>query len=188
MYGDDDAPQLYALEEELHLSIDALPLLGDEGRIVPLSFIAGENGNHKIWLNDVTGMEDTEIVLEDLFTEETQVLTENAVYNFEASVSDIPERFLVHIGNTVTGYGDLREELQCNIYSFGNDVYVRRDGMAAEKTITIQLFDMYGRTISEKTYAPSHLDRIKTYVHKNIVVVRVISDDGRVISKKVYIN
>ena len=188
IYGDDNAPQLYAQEEELHLSIDALPPLAGEGRIVPLSFMAGENGSHKIWLADVTGMEDTEIVLEDLFTEKTYVLTENTAYNFEASVSDIPERFLIHIGNTVTGYGDLREELQCNIYSFGNDVYVRRDGLAARQTITIQLFDVYGRTISEKTYPPAHLDKIKTYVHKNIVVVRVISDDGRVISKKVYIN
>ncbi len=186
-YGDENAPQLYLQENVFELSIDALPNLTDAGKIIPLNFIAGENGQHVLMLKDLAGLEDIDIILEDLFTDHSQILSENPLYSFNASVSDSPDRFLLHIGVIVTGKDEIEDESQYSIYSLEKTIYIKRNGNAKDQDIVVQLFDIYGRLISEKSFSPSHLDRINTNIDYNIVIVRVIDEKGEMTSGKVLV-
>jgi len=186
-YGDENSPQLYLQESVFELSIDALPDLTGNGKIIPLNFIAGANGQHELLLKDLVGLEDVDIILEDLFTDHSHIFSIDPLYRFTASLSDSPDRFLLHIGATVTGKDEIKEESLYSIYSVEKTIYIKRNGKAKDQNIDVQLFDIYGRVISEKSFSPSHLDRINTNIDYNIVIVRVIGEKGEMVSEKVFI-
>jgi len=186
-YGDENSPQLYLQESVFELSIDALPDLTGNGKIIPLNFIVGTNGQHELMLKDLVGLEDVDIILEDLFTDHSHIFSIDPLYRFTASLSDSPDRFLLHIGATVTGKDEIKEESLYSIYSVEKTIYIKRNGKAKDQNIDVQLFDIYGRVISEKSFSPSHLDRINTNIDYNIVIVRVIGENGEMVSEKVFI-
>jgi hypothetical protein len=187
-FGDIYSPQFYMKEGNLSLSINALPDLSDEGKTIPLEFIPGENGQYKINLINLTGLDGKEIVLEDKLTESFHVISEEPSYSFWSNIDDSPDRFLLHIGKTITGIKDPAESISdYNIYSFNKIVHIQRSGVAESQNIKVQLIDIYGRILSEKSFGPSIENFIKTNLNNSVVIVKVLDDNGKVITEKVLI-
>lgn len=186
-YGDEDAPQISLPVSEFELSVNAIPELPEEGKMLPISFLAGESGQQKLVLKEFVGLEEVEVVLEDLFADYLHVLSKDSLYVFDASVSDPADRFLLHIGRMVTYDEEIEIKTRYSIYSYNKTVYIKSVGSANLQNITVQLFDIYGRIISEKSFAPSELYKLNTHINNNIVIVRLIEKNGQVYSEKVFI-
>lgn len=182
-FGTASEPQLYFYENDLKLSIDAKPELTAEDLVIPLYFEAGKNGTHALSLKEVSGMESTGILLEDLVQQEIQDLHQAPVYQFEASKNDSPDRFLLHINPTITAI-DEPDELLYSIYSSRNQIYITYTGQA--RPGKVQVIDMYGRTIYYKQLENSSLNRIIPGVEYGYLIVRII-DKETVITKKVFV-
>ncbi|MCB2206904.1 MAG: S8 family serine peptidase [Bacteroidetes bacterium] len=186
-FGDVYSPQFYATENDLILSIDALPYLSEEGKTIPLGFVAGENGMHEIILKGFAGLEHTDVILEDMLSEELHLISEIPNYSFFANTNDPPDRFLLHIGSVITDTPVNEGASDYHIYSSNKIIYIKRSGTAANQKVAVQLIDIYGRIVSEVSFTPAHLNQIVTQIEDNIIIVRVVSEEGLVIAGKVFI-
>ncbi|HEY9114113.1 MAG TPA: GEVED domain-containing protein [Bacteroidales bacterium] len=181
-FGDYDAPQLYAVEADEALSIDALPVLYEE-RIVSLNFKAGADGDHMLKLKEFENFESTELWLEDLETETLHELTFNPEYVFYADINQAPERFLLHFNPQATGIIQTMEN-NYSIYSWKNSVYIKNPDLASNTTI--EIVDMYGRLVYQGKLHPVSLNKIDLNLSNSNLIVR-LADNGNVMVQKVFI-
>jgi hypothetical protein len=179
-------PQVYAIIPDEKLSLNSLPELnpGDE-RVIEVGYKVGKDGNQTL-VADVSGLEDTEVLLEDLLLNEFQSLNSNPVYTFKGSVGDEPYRFRLHLNRSVTGI-DNNVATDVRAYAFHKNLYIASKGDLVNETKHLTVVDMMGRTILDKTIPPGELVRVPMNLSNAYVVVRVISND-KVYTTKVFIN
>jgi hypothetical protein len=178
-------PQVYAIIPDEKLSLNSLPELnpGDE-RVIEVGYKVGKDGNQTL-VADVSGLEDTEVLLEDLLLNEFQSLNSNPVYTFKGSVGDEPYRFRLHLNRSVTGI-DNNVATDVRAYAFHKNLYIASKGDLVNETKHLTVVDMMGRTILDKTIPPGELVRVPMNLSNAYVVVRVISND-KVYTTKVFI-
>lgn len=187
LFGDADAPQLYMVQEGREQSINYLFSLGEEEKVVPMSFKAGVDGEQTIHA-DLEKLPGTAVSIEDLQTGLFQDLVKYPVYLFSASNEDDPNRFLLHFKSTTFGFdepGASGEEI--HIYTYGKNVYVRSTGKAINLYGTLELFDLFGRNVQQLQLDKSELvvvpvDKMNTYL-----IARVIKGN-MIITKRLFIN
>ena len=183
MFGLEEAPQLYLVEEEREQSIDYLASLQDS-RTVALSFIAGKDGEQTFTAH-LENFGSTAVILEDLSNGTIQDLGNNPVYVFEASPSDNPNRFKVHFYANPNGIGDSNLSEETNIYARDKNIYISF-AENLNKSGNVIVVDMFGRTLISQNFENNNLFSIPVNISSNYVIVKVVSE-GNVITKKVFI-
>jgi len=189
LYGNADAPQLFFIESERELSIDALPPLGEETRTLQLNFIVGESGQHTITLTEIEngGMSgEIQVLLKDLLEGAEQLLLVNPTYYFEASIDDSPNRFEIDIWEGPFGINSSQINNDYMIYSFENYIKIKPLHSSLNESYTIQIMDFSGRIIRE---LEAYSDReISIFINtgNSYVIARIITDKS-VITKKLFI-
>ena len=178
-----NAPSLYYVQDDRELSIDALPLPDGEDQSVKLDFSAGTSGQQILSLKDISGMDESDIYLEDLFTGNIQDMIQQNDYAFDANVNESPDRFLVHINPVVTGVEN-PEDGGCLIYAWNKKIFIRQSGSV--KGRTVRVIDLYGRKLVENELSPSTLNIIPVKASNSTLIVQVI-DGKKVVTKKVFI-
>ena len=183
MFGLNEAPQLYIVEQELKQSYDYLPLLTEgENRTVAMSYIPGASGQQQL-IADLTYLPETHVTLEDLQTSTIQNLNENPVYVFNGTKDDEANRFLLHFAWSPDGIADeFVQKTDVYIYSYEKDVYIQSE-VYSQGEITV--CDMLGRIIYKNKYH-NNREKIRLNINNSFVVVRVVTQQG-VKSEKVYI-
>ncbi|HEY9114115.1 MAG TPA: GEVED domain-containing protein [Bacteroidales bacterium] len=181
-FGDVNAPQLYAVEADNLLSVDALPAINEE-ITVSLNFVAGENGEHLLKLSCFENFVKTKLWLEDEQEGIMQELTENPEYTFYASTDNSFERFLLHFIPESTGIIS-NSESNYTIYSWKNSVYIKNPEL--ESNADIEIVDMYGRIIYHGKLQAVSLNKIDLNLSNSYLLVRLI-DKGNVTIQKVFI-
>jgi hypothetical protein len=179
------APQIYTKEGEEIFSVDALPPVDDNGRIIPLYFKANQNGEQTIEAKDLELVPELKVILEDTRLNIMQDLNENPVYKFDAVTYQNPARFLLHLNRSSNGIND-KAGSDIGVYSFNKNIYVNSKGNAVNHSKQVAVFDLMGRKILNKTIPPGELIRIPVNVSDAYVVVRVISN-GEAYRTKVFI-
>jgi hypothetical protein len=180
-FGSETSPQLYFNQGSYQLSINALGLLSDDEKVVPLSFQAGQNGNHTLTAN-LDALENTKVVLEDIHTGVIHDLTKEPTYIFNAGISQDVERFRLHF---FYNPNSIKESIsqKLTIYRFSNHIYIKcSDEMAdVEKDITV--YDMLGRVVLQTKTEASSISRIPFSFDGNLFVVKVVTEKGTYTSK-----
>jgi hypothetical protein len=185
LFGSEESPQLYTVEEGENLSIDALPPLElNKTRVVPLFFDAGETGEQTM-VADLSGLEFTDVILEDLYLGTTQILNENPVYVFQSTYYQNPDRFRLHFTQIAAGIGD-ESVSGPRVYSIDDAIYIESSGKLADIVKDVEVIDMYGRTVLRTKAEASGLVRIPMSVNNAYFVVKLIAD-GRIYTSKVFI-
>jgi len=183
LFSFNNFPQLYIEEGQHKLSIDALPLLEEETRIINLSFAPSKSGEHFLSLKEIQHLPETDIILEDLKTGQFHDITENETYSFPAFPDDDPKRFLLHFNPSVTGLEN-PGETEINIYAQNKVVYINHAGLSRDAKI--QITDIWGRTLVSQQLNPSSTNQIPVNLNNAYIIVRV-TDKGQTIVKKVFI-
>jgi len=189
LYGNQDSPQLFIIESERELSINALPTLGEETKTLQLNFIVGETGQHTITLAEIEngGMSgEVQVLLKDLLEDTEQLLSLNPTYYFEASIDDSPNRFEIDIWEGPFGINSSQINNDYMIYSFENYIKIKPLHSLSNESYTIQIIDFSGGIIRELKAYSDRETSIFINTGNSYVIARIITDKS-VITKKLFI-
>ncbi len=184
-FGNNNEPQLYVQQENnMLLSVDALPPLTGDEKTIPLNFEAGKTGNHILKLIELNNLEETGILLEDLVEIQIQDMIAYPEYDFYAIKGHPPGRFLIHFNPNMTGVNETITDNDIVIYSFDKTIYIKSKG-TAEPTYAV-VVDLYGRELIRKQLSSSSVNTIPVNLNNTYLIVKVFSRD-KVTVKKVFI-
>ena len=180
------APQIYSREGEEFFSIDALPPVGEEGRVIPVYFKANENGEQTIRIIDLEQIPNVTAVLEDTRTGILQNLNKKPEYTFNAVTYQNPERFILHLNRSANSIDDHNLKRDIHVYAFDKSIYIDCRGDAVNVKKEVRIYDLTGREIMVKTIPPGDLIRIPVNLPGSYLIVKVISSN-EVSTAKVFI-
>jgi hypothetical protein len=125
----------------------------------------------------------SEIYLEDLFTNEIIDLREQSNYSFQANVSDDNHRFKIHFYG-VTDIEKIKNP-KIKIYSNNNKVYVKMRNSGSEYKIII--FDILGREVLNKNIISQGHDTFLLDYKKGVFIV-LLTYKNTIFTKNIVIN
>jgi hypothetical protein len=145
--GIEAAPQLYTKTGDTRLSINELPYSNEEIAI-PLSLKIGKDGQYTISVAQNTFWETVDISLKDLQTQITYDLRTTPQLTINHSTTNSPDRFLLLINGATDIEENLPEDDGIEIYSYGNQVFVKTD-MPGEAKVGV--YNMLGQQVLGQT-------------------------------------
>jgi hypothetical protein len=149
--------------------------------VIPLAFKAGESGNYTLRANfDTDYFEMVELI--DTQTGQRHNLKENPVFDFIASDTDKPNRFVIQL--QPGHYANPHDAIPARIYAWGNIVYV--DMQLVDEDCTMELFDLSGRRIRKETFRGRNQAFIHHIHSPGLYIARLTGTTG-ILSKKIFL-
>jgi hypothetical protein len=176
-----DAPSLYIPMQEADYSIRLLPV-ADAGHSLPLSFIAGHDGQHVITAEG-TELLEGDVLLLDRQTGLQHNLSREPEYPFAAAAGDDPDRFLITFGVEQTTNIMAVESTKPGIWVSQGMLHVTNPW---QEEMTVQVYNTTGAAVSGTVTAPGSQLRSSLNLSQGVYIVRV-SSAGRVHSEKILV-
>ena len=155
LWGIYEAPQLYTVTNGTNYSINVLSVLVTP-LTVQLNFKVGVNGVYSLSAEDIGSFApNIDIMLEDLLTNTTTNLRQQASYSFAAVNTDIAQRFLVHFLKNTNNISD-NKELDVNVFSFDKTIYINTYG----KEAIVYLYNSIGQEIANEKFSNASLNKL----------------------------
>ncbi|TDE01586.1 ice-binding family protein [Flavobacterium hiemivividum] len=172
------APSLFLNHEKKELSVLNLTDI-IENASVPLMFKAGKDGNYALSIGSESASYDV-LLLEDKKTKTITDLNTNGTYQFNGSVKDAADRFVLHFVPIIPEV----VHLPATIYYDGNEINV--DLTLVEGQTDIKVYDMLGRLLVDKKVEGKMIHSFAIKV-KNEVYIVLANSKGKSISRKVLV-
>jgi hypothetical protein len=173
-------PQIYNVTADQKLSINELPLAGNE--TVNLGFICNTDGNYNLSASGIESFDaTTAILLEDTKLNITQDLRSNAVYSFSYVTGEDANRFVLHF----KAANSIVETTNSGIavYSYDHNVMINNTtGLAGE----VWVYDMTGRELTHTTMNSQMTTSIPMQAAIGTYLVKVVTAKATV-NHKVFI-
>lgn len=177
LMGVEEAPELYSLINGNQLSINSLPMEGNE--IIEMGFKCGLDGTYKLTSSGMESFDATvPIWLEDLKTGTWQDLRLTQDYSFAYTTTDPEKRFRIHFS---LGERSLKSE-DISVYSKPNTIVVANKSAIPG---TIEVFDLTGTHLLSTRLIASPSTEVPVHIPSGVYLVRVITENGN-ISNKVF--
>jgi hypothetical protein len=174
--GDETAPMIYTVSGDSRLSINTLKNASQNPELI-LYFKAGVNGEYKLTASNVGSFNQTEIYLEDLFTNARQKLGENSEYTFIAKPEDPLNRFKLVFGSV--GINHTEEEVP-GVYAYEGMIYIHFTEMTKAK-VTIN--NLAGQIISRQDIRGEGLLNMPAPKASGIYLINILTNKGSYTSK-----
>ncbi len=173
MFSFEDDPQLYTAHNDLELCVDIIAEPEESGKTVPINFIVGSTGTHRINLLSWQGFEDTDVFLEDLFTGEFTDVKDMDFYEFNAQIGDAEERFLLHFSATVSTE-EINSTAHVNIYAYQNTIYINSDGIYSQQDKKVLIYDVNGKQLGEVFVPAGKMQQINNIYQRKVLIIKAI--------------
>lgn len=176
---------LYSWIGEEKFTVQGRTLPFEVEDVVPLGFKAPEFGKFKIGLDDFDGFftdENLQIYIRDNFMQVEHDLR-LADYWFSTEEGDFPTRFeIVYKIEEVMSTQNLNDEF-VKIYKNKENILIESE---KEKILSVEVYDLSGRTIHRNNKVNAHIYQVrKTSLATQILVVKVLTEKGDIVTKKV---
>ncbi|MGZ9734922.1 LamG-like jellyroll fold domain-containing protein [Flavobacterium sp. GNP002] len=174
----------YSINDNKNLTIQGRALPFDQNDEVALGYSSTIEGAFSISIDQVDGVLTSEdVFIEDKTTNTIKNLKEGA-YNFSTTAGSFNDRFVLRYKDRTLGTDDFdKTENQVLISKDKNELKIKSE-LESIKRITV--FDLLGRKIFDKEAVNSNEFRTSNItLNKQLVVVKVILTNGKVITKKV---
>lgn len=161
-------PNFYTISKDSkQLAINTIPAIEIEEPII-LGVTIPANGNYEISLIEQgADFADKVIYLEDLLTGVRHNLTTDGSYNYSASTSDDPNRFLLHFG--MVGVGEQEQASTLQAYVVDNRLYVNNSLEQAQ----LAVYDLQGRLVAEQSLNSGGLQSLPLDLPAGVYIVRL---------------
>ncbi|NOR87626.1 MAG: hypothetical protein GQ527_08465 [Bacteroidales bacterium] len=171
----EDEPQIYGAHNNQELCVDVVEEPDNNGKTVPINFRVGNSGIHQLALLTYQGFNNVTVQLEDLVTGELQEVIDMNTYEFEATVGDAEERFLLHFNpfNTVNTE-DIYNTSQVHIYAYQNTIYINSDGKYADQSKNILIYDVNGKQLGEVFLPAGKMQKIENIYQRKVLIIKAI--------------
>jgi len=180
LFGMVETPQLYSITGNNKLAVNTLPY---NNNVIPAGLVVKSNGIYTISVNDLENLGDeVTVYLEDLMENKMINLNDAESYSFTSSISDDPNRFLLHFGNTL-GNNELLNTNDVNIYAYGDNVYFNSGELLSGDIV---LYDLAGKQILSKSISNTSFEKINVSSLSGYYLVNFISENV-VVNQKVFI-
>ena len=168
--------------EEFAVQGRALPFDGTDE--VPLSFKATNSGNYTIAIDHVDGLfsGNQDIILKD---NENGMETNLKLdpYTFIASAGATNTRFSLKYQKSLGISTPVFDEKNVIVYTNNGKIHIKSNGVSLDN---VQLFDIRGRLLFEKTKINSNEISIESLKYANqVLIVQIMSTDKKVVNKKI---
>jgi hypothetical protein len=185
LYSNDEFPQMYAVEDGLKLSTNALAPINGGSKTVPLQLDQVVEGAYTFTLSQLENLPDMMVSLEDLQTGTIHDLVNNPVYTFNASTGDDMSRFLLHFKSATFGINeDLSNENEyMNIYTANNSIYIGSKGAAVHESGDVEVYSIIGQKLLDQKINAGTLIRVPFIANQSYLVVRVKKPSGTVVKR-----
>ena len=185
-YYNDGTIALNSLIDNTDYAIQGRPLPFDGADEVPLSFKATNAGDYTIAIDHLNGLFATtqDIILKDNDNGTETNLKSNS-YTFTAQSGTTNTRFSLKYQKTLGITTTTFNENSIVLFKKDEKIFIKSDGLTIDN---VQLFDMGGRLLLEKTKVNSNETSIESskYVGQ-VLIVKIASGDKAVVSKKIVI-
>jgi hypothetical protein len=185
-YYNDGAIALNSFLDNTDYAIQGRPLPFDGKDEVPLSFKATNAGDYTIAIDHVDGLFVTsqDIILKDNDNGTETNLKLNP-YTFTVTAGATNSRFSLKYQKTLGITTPILDENSIVIYKNNGKIFIKSDGSLIDN---VQLFDIGGRLLHEKSKVNTNETSIETskYVGQ-VLIVKIVSDDKTLVSKKIVI-
>ena len=182
LFGIVAAPQLYSLLSRDVASVNSLPSI-ETNSDVAIGFKAGAENAYTI---TASGMESfnssTPLLLEDLQTNTTQDMRQNAIYSFTAAPGDTEHRFNLHF-KSANGIGDIIPG-KLSIYSSHHTVFVSNLESLQGR---LEVYNITGQLLYSASLTGNPTDKIEMGNNTGCFVVKAITVKG-ISTGKVFVN
>ena len=180
MSEDISCPQIYTFTADKHLSINELPLAGNE--TVKLGFICRTDGSYSLRASGIESFDaDTPILLEDIKLNKLQDLRQQEVYSFNYSTADDAGRFKLHF-KTISNFPDAGNH-GISIFSYDHKVIINNTtGLAGE----VSIYDMTGRELIHSAMSSRNTTSIPVQAAIGGYLVKVVTANA-IVNNKVFI-
>jgi hypothetical protein len=167
--GSSNIPQIYSLKDNEMECINTFP--ESDATTVKVGLVVGVSGSYILTATQLSFS--NEVTLEDTKLNKIINLKTQPIYTFTADTSDIPNRFLVHFGSTLSGVNDNIVSTSLNIYSYDKNVYITNNKGESD----VYIYDVLGKEIQHlKIYDENNT--IPTNVVNGTYIVRVVSKNS----------
>jgi len=177
LFGNENAPQLYNMITGASLSINELPMAGNE--VVDLGFKCNTTGIYTITAEGTENFAtNVPVILQDVKLNVYQDLKTNPVYPFSYLTEDDENRFKLWFQEvTAVNAPDLN---YLRVYSFGKNVVIENNGgLTGEAGI----YDITGRQISSHVLTSQSTTQIPVDAACGTYIVKIITANGPVNAK-----
>lgn len=173
---------LYNLIENGQYAIQGRALPFENSDIVPLGFNVSEAGSYTIKLENFDGLfaEGQLVYLKDKTLDVIHNLSESA-YGFTTEAGEFNERFeIVYKENETMGTGE-QNLSSVQVYKHNENIVV---SSKAEKIISVELFDIQGRSIHRNEKINANIYQVKSN-SKGVLTIKVQTQNGEIVTKKI---
>ena len=180
LYGNVNAPQIYSMITGDILSINELPMEGNE--TIDLGFKCNTTGIYSITANGTENFaSNVPVILQDVKLDTYQDLKANPVYTFSYETSDNENRFKLWF-QQVTGISnpDLNH---IRVFSLNSTVVIENDGILNG---VAGIYDLAGREICSQAFSGQTTIHIPVAAASGVYLVKVRTVNG-IINQKVFI-
>jgi hypothetical protein len=181
LFGNENAPQIYSMITNAVLSINELPMAGNE--VVDLGFSCNTTGIYTITANGTENFaSNVPVILQDVKLNVYHDLKTNPVYSFSYQTEDDENRFKLWF-QEVTGINN-PDINNLRVYSFDKTVVIENNnGLTGE----VGIYDITGRQISSNVLTNQSTTQIPVNVACGTYIVKIITANGPV-NAKVFIH
>lgn len=175
---------IYTLSATTALSIQGRALPFEISDRVPVGFHADTNGTFTISLVDFDGLfAGQDIFLEDKLLNVIQDLKASN-YTFVSNAGTFEDRFVLRYTNsTLNTNASIFSEQSVIVYKNNQNIMINANNTILE---SIEVFDIRGRELfNQKDIHSSHFEIANFVSSQQVLLVKVTSEDGRVVTKKI---
>ncbi|MFV8391272.1 T9SS sorting signal type C domain-containing protein [Flavobacterium sp. LB2P6] len=174
----------YSINDDKNLTIQGRALPFDKNDAIMLGYSSTIEGAFSISIDQVDGILASEdVFIEDKMTNSVKNIKEGP-YAFLTKAGSFKDRFVLRFTQKTLGIGNVGER-DDSVLIF-KDKYELKIKSELESIKRIIVFDLFGRKLFDKEAVNSNEFRTSNIaLNKQLVVVKVILTNGKVISKKV---
>jgi len=175
LFMDTKSLKLFSVTSEIKQAVNFLPSI-EGNEVIPVSFMAAKDGSFKIAAKGIESFSsDLPIYLEDKLEDIYINLRINPEYSFNATTSDISERFNIHFAAPIgINEQDISPMESIQIYSWEKSVYVN---IPFEISGYIEVYDLLGKLlIQDRALEGNNIISLKNVTGNYIV--RIIGSKG----------
>ena len=185
MHGAETAPGLWTISNNEEFGVNTLALRKKQYDL-PLNFKAGvDHADYTLSFENVSSFsENSDLMLEDLFTGNTINLIKQQDYTFKANKSDSYKRFVLHF--YINSSAEMEESDKTIIYSYSNRIMIK--SLEDDLEGTLEIMNTLGQMVYSQRVIGQDFISIKLQVNDGVYIVRFVHSTGMVDTKKVILN
>ncbi|QBN18559.1 reprolysin-like metallopeptidase [Flavobacterium nackdongense] len=183
-YYNDGAIALNSILDNSDYVIQGRALPFDGSDEVPLSFTAANAGEYSISIDHVDGLfaGNQDIILNDSETG-TETDLKTGSYTFTAAAGQSNTRFTLKYQKTLGINAQVFDENSIVVFKNNGSIHIKSNNTAIDN---VQLFDVRGRLMIEKSKVNSNETSIESARFANeVLIVKITSADKKVVNKKI---